>query len=639
MAGFVRSRDAVRVQAMPYGTQILPGDEGTLFRLWAPTARTVELMIENQPIPMQRTGSGWVAAITQEAGHGTLYRFRIDGDLQVPDPASRFQPQDVHGPSQVVDPDRFEWRDTDWCGRPWREAVIYELHVGAFSPEGTFQGVQNKLDYLVDLGVTAIELMPVAEFPGRYNWGYDGVMLFAPDSRYGTPDELKSLVQAAHQKGLMILLDVVYNHFGPEGNYLHAYAESFFTRHHHTPWGAAINFEGAGEQAEGGRAVRDFFIQNALYWLNEYHFDGLRFDAVHAIRDESEKHFLEELAETIRLNVDPERHIHLVLENDDNTARFLAGDPERVFTAQWNDDFHHAIHVLIAGDTDGYYTDYAWKTSGKSPVEHLARALAEGFAYQGEASPYRQGRHRGEPSTQLHPIRFVNFLQNHDQVGNRAFGERLNTLARNTTGGPEALRAVLALSMLGPSIPLLFMGEEWGTETPFLFFCDFNKELAPQVAEGRRREFAKFPAFSDPATHERIPDPSLFKTFTDSCLDWDELEEPQYAVWLRFYKNLLAIRAQDIIPLLPLIPASAEGSRRYEILGPNALAAQWKLSDGRTLILAANLGAEPLTFHLADHHNLKLIQLELIYQSEDQVLEQLQSGGMPAWSVVWCLKQ
>lgn len=633
MAGFVRSRDSVRVHTMPYGTQILPGGQGTLFRLWAPSASKVELVIEDQSYPMEHTGSGWYSTVTPEAGHGTLYRFRINGDLMVPDPASRFQPQDVHGPSQVLDPGRFDWQDTGWRGRPWQETVLYELHVGTFSPEGMFKGVKNKLDYLADLGVTAIELMPISDFPGQRNWGYDGVLHFAPDSSYGTPDDLKDLIQTAHQKGLQVFLDVVYNHFGPEGNYLHAYAESFFTKHYDTPWGAAINYEGSGENAHGGRYVRDFFIQNALYWLNEFHFDGLRFDAVHAIYDESDVHFLDELAETFRANVDPERHIHLVLENDDNSARFLTGKPEKVFDAQWNDDFHHAMHVLVSGDSGGYYGDYAEKTSDKSAIEHLARCLTQGFAYQGEKSPYRGGKVRGEKSAHLAPTAFVNFMQNHDQIGNRAFGDRLISLS-----SPEAMRAALAVFLLSPSIPLLYQGQEWETEKPFLFFCDFNEELAPLVTEGRRKEFSQFPEFSDPATRDKIPDPSAMKTFQDSCLDWKELDQPRHAEWLGFYKELLTLRMREIVPLVSLMPGNDESANTYESLGPSAIAARWKLSDGRALVLVANLGAQPLTFKPEDQHNLKLVDMRPIYQSGDGVLEQLQSGRMPAWSVVWCMQ-
>ena len=376
----------------------------------------------------------------------------------------------VHGPSEVVDPNAYNWSDDDWPGRAWEEIVLYELHLGTFSESGDFAGAVRHLDHLCRLGVTAVELMPIAEFPGQRNWGYDGVFPYAPSSRYGRPEELKSLVEACHSRGLAILLDVVYNHFGPEGNYLPAIAPDFFTERYHTPWGAAIDFAGSHN-----RAVRDYFIHNALYWLEEYHFDGLRFDAVHAIYDDSHPDIVAEIGETIRRQL-PDREIHLVLENDRNEARLLTrrnGRPER-FTAQWNDDLHHSLHVLITGETAGYYQDYA-----ADPAASLARALAEGFAYQGEPSPFRDGKPRGEPSAGLPPTAFVAFLQNHDHIGNHPFGTRLAARASEA-----ALHAGLAIMLLSPQIPLLFMGEEWASQRPFAFFCDFEPQLA-QSGAGR----------------------------------------------------------------------------------------------------------------------------------------------------------
>ena len=362
---------------MPFGAE-LREDGSVRFRLWAPAARQVELLLRGpqgtRALQMAQAGEGWFELVTAEAGAGSRYLYRIDGGLEVPDPASRLNSEDVHGPSVVVDPTAFEWTDGTWRGRPWHEAVIYELHVGTFSPEGTFSGVERKLDHLVDLGVTAIELMPIADFPGKRNWGYDGALLYAPDTAYGTPDELKSLVCAAHERGLMVLLDVVYNHFGPEGNYLHVYAPQFFTDRHHTPWGAAINFDGADS-----RPVRDFFVHNALYWLEEYHFDGLRIDAIHTVCDDSPRHIVTEITEAVRQGPGRERHVHVVLENGANQARFL-GPPGAPMTAdaQWNDDVHHCLHVILTGESDGYYEDYA-----RNPHGLLCRCLAEGFAYQG----------------------------------------------------------------------------------------------------------------------------------------------------------------------------------------------------------------------------------------------------------------
>ena len=344
---------------MPFGAECRE-DGSVRFRLWAPAARQVDLCPTGPRgsvrFAMDHCDGGWFELITDAAKPGTQYHFRIDGEHEVPDPASRFQPRDVHGPSEVVDPFAFEWSDQTWRGRRWEEAVIYELHVGAFTPAGTFSAVGERLDYLADLGITAVELMPVADFPGKRNWGYDGVFPFAPDSIYGRPEDLKELVQSAHERGIMVFLDVVYNHFGPEGNYLRSYAPQFFTDRHRTPWGDGINFDGPES-----RAVRDFFIHNALYWLTEYHFDGLRLDAVHAIIDDSTSHILTELADAVRSSIEPDRHVHLILENDLNQARYLKREKRcqpKWYNAQWNDDIHHALHVLITGERDGYYSDY-----------------------------------------------------------------------------------------------------------------------------------------------------------------------------------------------------------------------------------------------------------------------------------------
>src|SRR5215211_7024035 len=370
---------------MPLGAEGLEGGK-TRFSLWAPAVGTVDLVLEDEVHPMSRNGNG-TFSLTIEAGAGARYRFRIDGGQEVPDPASRSQPDGVHGASEVVYPGSFAWRDEHWEGRPWEEVVLYELHVGTFSPEGTFAGVKEKLDYLVELGVTAIELMPLSEFPGRRNWGYDGVLPFAPKSAYGTPDELKDLVQNAHARGLMVFLDVVYNHFGPEGNYLPLYAPQFFTDRYDTPWGAAVNFDG-----EGSEHVREYFIHNALYWLEEYNFDGLRLDAVHAINDSSETHFLDALAGRVCEGPGRHRHVHLVLENDAKEAHYLRGP----YDAQWNDDLRHALHVVLTGENAGYYADY----SGE-PVANLGKALARGLCVRGRSGhgPATRSLHlfRAEP--------------------------------------------------------------------------------------------------------------------------------------------------------------------------------------------------------------------------------------------------
>jgi len=567
------------VHPMPMGAHV--EDDGRVrFRLWAPSARSVDLLLAgtDAPRPLLPMPAGWYEATIDDARAGRRYRFLIDGELAVPDPASRFQPLDLDGPSEVIDPRGFDWPDDGWRGRPWREATIYELHVGSFSPEGMFAGVIAKLDHLQALGITAIELMPIADFPGDRNWGYDGVLPFAPDSRYGRPEDLKALIVAAHARGIMVLLDVVYNHFGPSGNHLGRYAKPFFTERHHTPWGAAIDFDGP---ASG--PVRSFFIHNALYWLLEYRFDGLRFDAVHAILDQSGTHILDALATEVRAAVEPGREVHLILENDANEARYLARAADgraTHFTAQWNDDFHHCSHVLLTGETGGYYADYA-----ERPAERLVRCLTEGFAYQGEPSAHRDGRRRGEPSGHLPPDAFVAFLQNHDQIGNRALGERLAALV-----APPALELARALLLLAPQIPLLFMGEEWWAAEPFPFLCDFAEPLAQAVREGRRREFARFPEFADAATRERIPDPGALETFLSARLDWDALATPNHAARLAETRELLALRRREIVPLLEAGWRGADG----RVVGDRALDVEWRFSQGRRLRLVANFGAAPV---------------------------------------------
>jgi maltooligosyltrehalose trehalohydrolase len=563
---------------MPFGAQVEAG-QPTAFRLWAPAASDVELVLDPTHdatrLPMDRDDGGWHRRFVADAGAGTHYAFRIDRDLTVPDPATRANPDGVHAASAVVDPAAYSWGDRQWRGRPWAEAVIYELHVGTFTRDGTFAGAATRLDYLADLGVTAVELMPVAAFPGTRNWGYDGVLPFAPAAAYGTPDDLKRLVDAAHQRNVMVLLDVVYNHFGPEGNYLHAYAPQFFNSRHRTPWGAAINFDG-----EGSRTVREFFIHNALYWLHEFHFDGLRIDAVHAIADDSRPDFVTELAMRVRESVDPDRHVHLVLENDRNQASYLRRDARGsvvLASAQWNDDLHHSLHVIATGEGDGYYADYA-----AHPLAMLGQSLAEGFVFQGQPSPYRRGIPRGEPSTGLPPSAFVSFAQNHDQVGNRALGERLATLAN-----AEALRALTACVLLSPQVPLLFMGEEYGAATPFLFFCDFDADLARAVTQGRRGEFARFARFRDPLAREAIPDPNAEATFMSSKLDWGRASDAAGSAWVEFYRRCLDARRRYVVPLVPLLTSA--GSAR--VADETLLMVVWRATDQRTLHLTANLGA------------------------------------------------
>ncbi len=537
------------------------------FSLWAPAAKSVSLLLDGQsePIPMQLKPDGWHEIVTDRARPGMQYWYVLPNGMRVPDPASRFQPQDVSGPSEIIDPSAHRWKDSQWRGRPWHEAVVYELHVGAFTAEGTFRAAMDKLSYLRELGVTAIEIMPVGDFPGTRNWGYDGTFWYAPESSYGRPQDLKALVDAAHTQGLMVLLDVIYNHFGPEGNYLPVYAPQFFTDRHKTPWGSAIQYELP--------PVRAFAIENALYWLTEFHLDGLRLDAVHAIRDDSKVHLLDELAATVREKI-TDRPVHLVLENEENEARRLTQ-----YTAQWNDDVHHVLHTAATGEGSGYYADYL------GDVPKLGRALAEGFAFQGEVMPFRESA-RGEPSAHLPPTAFIAFIQNHDQIGNRAFGERLTQLAAE-----RAVKAVAATYLLLPQVPMLFMGEEWGSRTPFPFFCDFHGELAQAVREGRRAEFARFPEFADESAREKIPDPQSPETFASAKLDWTARESSPPAQWLAWYRELLSVRSRHIVPRLREFPGNAG---RFEVIGKGAVRVRWRVNDAESLCLLANLSEEPV---------------------------------------------
>jgi malto-oligosyltrehalose trehalohydrolase len=568
--------------------------DGVTFRLWAPAAKRVELIAERAH-PMQRLADGCYEATLPGAQAGLLYKYRIDGELEVPDPASHFQPQDVSGPSEVIDHARYEWRTPDWKGRPWEEASFLELHVGTFTPGGNFRAVIEKLDAVVETGLTAIELMPLADFSGRRNWGYDGVLLYAPDSAYGRPDDLKALIDAAHARGLMVFLDVVYNHFGPEGNYLPRYAPGFFSSTH-TPWGHAIDYRVP--------QVRGFAVGNALHWLRHYRFDGLRLDAVHAIAERGEPHILHDLSSAVgELAAETGRMIHLVLENDDNRASLLdpaANPPRGRYRAQWNDDYHHAWHVLLTGEGSGYYQDYA-----DNPKAHLARILSSGFAYQGEVSPHREGRRRGEPSGALPPSAFVNFLQNHDQIGNRPLGDRLATQASEA-----ALTAALAITLLAPMPPLLFMGEEWGSEKPFPFFCDFHGDLAEAVRKGRREEFKS--AYAQMG--DEIPDPLAEETFRSAVLDWDMRAAPEGQKRLTLVTELLTTRRKEIVPRLA---GARFGAAECE---SPPLKANWRLGDGSQLFLLANLSDQPQP---ADPHRAQPIW-----------------GGpiphmLPAWSVFW----
>ena len=570
MTSAIQAADEFHAFPRTWGAEYIAVGE-VRFRLWAPGQEQVALRLNGSETPMTRDADGWFELLAVGVSAGSEYSYVLADGTALPDPASRGQKDDVNGPSLVIDPTSYEWRNAEWRGRPWEEAVIYEMHVGTFTEEGTFRAAIEKLPHLVDLGITAVEVMPVAHFGGNRGWGYDGVLLYAPHSAYGAPEDFKAFIDAAHGHGLMVLLDVVYNHFGPEGNYLPLLAPEFFHPDKHTPWGAAIAYE--------LQPVRRFFVENALYWLDEFQLDGLRFDAIDQIGDEeSEKHILVEIAERIRAEF-PDRRIHLTTEDSRNVT-FLheRGDDGSVlrFTGEWNDDFHNAIHVYATGETDGYYQDFAEGT------EHLvARTLAEGFAYQGETSKH-SGEKRGVTSTGQPPVAFVDFIQNHDQVGNRAFGERLLTIA-----GPEKVKVLLSALLLSPHIPLLFMGEEFGETRPFLFFTDFHGDLAKAVREGRRKEFEGHAGHGK--EDGEIPDPNAEATFTGCRLDWEKTASPDGREWMDLTGDLLVLRREAIAPMLG--SARNAGGRILKAEG-GLVAVAWKFPKGE-IGMAINLGDEP----------------------------------------------
>lgn len=566
---------------LPFGAN--PREGGVEFRVWAPGHDTVDVVLYGPAAeavrPLRPIGAGWFEAEVEGVGAGTRYRYRLDGGDAFPDPASRAQPDGVHDPSEVVDPTAFAWSDDEWRGLPLDALVIYELHVGTFTPDGTFDAAIERLDELVSLGVTAIEPMPVASFPGARNWGYDGVALYAPQATYGGPDALRRFVDAAHARGLAVILDVVYNHLGPEGNYLPAFTRgAYFTDRHCTPWGDAVNFD--GEHAD---AVREFVIQNALHWAHEYHVDGLRLDATHAILDDSPEHVLAELSRRLRESLPADRHFVLIAEDERNERRVVTPRAEGGLglDAVWADDLHHQLRRALAGDHEAYFADYG------GTVDEIVATLRKGWFYEGQESP-NHGAPRGTSADGLPPTAFVHCIQNHDQVGNRALGDRLHhgiDLA--------AYRAAVALLLLSPYTPLLWMGQEWAATSPFLYFTDHPEELGRLVTEGRRKEFGRFSAFADPATRERIPDPQAEATFTRSKLDWSERDRMPHAGILALHRALLHLRRTH-----PALHRRDRASFAVAALAPHALALSRVGDDGRALLLIVSF-AGPLTVDLA----------------------------------------
>lgn len=541
----------------------------TSFQAWAPAAGMVDVVVEDSAAthPLDRRPDGMFGGVLDGLAPGTRYRYRVNGGRAFPDPASRFQPEGVHGPSMTVAPGQFEWSDGGWAGVPLSDLVIYELHVGTFSATGTFAGATARLPAIRDLGVTAVELMPVADFPGSRNWGYDGVSLFAPARCYGTPDDLRSLVNAAHQLGLAVLLDVVYNHLGPDGAYLDQFSPYYFTRRHTSAWGAGINLDG-----EHSRHVRAFLIENALHWVHEYHFDGLRLDATHAMRDHGPVHFLAALATQVHESC-PHRPVHVIAEDDRNLARLVVPADESGWglDAVWADDFHHQMRRALAGDADGYFRDY----SGTSA--DIAATIRRGWFFTGQYSEHLHAP-RGTDPMLVPPARCVVCLQNHDQVGNRALGERLHHQI-----DLAAYRAASVLLLMLPQTPLLFMGQEWAVTTPFRYFTDHHAELGRLVTEGRRREFRSFAAFANEAARTAIPDPQAADTFLSSRLNWIEREDEPHASIRRLYETVLALRRTR------LAAGSATDAHTAMALDADTIGLRRRTRTGDHLLVVARL--------------------------------------------------
>ncbi|MBX7111340.1 MAG: malto-oligosyltrehalose trehalohydrolase [Dehalococcoidia bacterium] len=553
-----------------------PEDGGVRFRVWAPDAERVEVEIEGTQrgtLPLQREDGGYHAGLFAGLSAGARYRYRLDGRGPFPDPCSRFQPGGVHGPSEVIDP-TFPWSDADWPGIPLTDLVTYELHLGAFTPQGSFAAAAEALPRLAELGVTAIQLLPVADFAGSRGWGYDGVALFAPARCYGRPEELRGLVDRAHALGLAVILDVVYNHFGPDGAYHAEFSRQYFNSAHHTLWGSAVNLDGPGSEA-----VRDFFVESARHWLHEYHVDGFRLDSTHALVDGGPRHFLAEYAAAVH-DATPRTHRPLVIAEDHRNLSALLLPEERGgfgLDAVLADDFHHELRRILAGDDEGYYADYR----GDTP--DLATCLAQGWLFIGQHAPY-WNEPRGTDPTGLAPPHFVHCLQNHDQVGNRPFGDRLTA-----TTTIEAFRAATAVLLTSADTPMLFMGQEWAASTPFQFFTDHYEELGRAVTAGRRSEFGAWSAFRDEAMRERIPDPQDPATFERSKLDWSERSRQPHAGVLALHERLLRLRHTE-----PALRWHAGASQQTRAADEDTVVLDRRNEDARVVLVARLRGGAGL---------------------------------------------
>jgi maltooligosyltrehalose trehalohydrolase len=563
---------------LPVGAEVVPG--GVHFRVWAPKRRKVEVVFEElekgsegdrpSTLTLDREGKeGYFSGLAEGAAAGALYRFRLDGEENLyPDPASRFQPEGPHGPSQAIDPDAYSWRDAGWSGVRPEGQVVYEMHVGTFTPEGTWEAAARELPELARLGITVLEIMPIADFPGRFGWGYDGVDLFAPTRLYGTPDDFRRFVDRAHEAGIGVILDVVYNHLGPDGNYLKQFADAYFTDRYVNDWGEAINFDG-----DDAGPVREFFEANAGYWIREFHLDGLRLDATQDVKDASVDHILAAVVRRVR-ETGGARSMFLVAENEPQETR-LVRPPEQGgygIDALWNDDWHHTVIVALTGRSEAYYTDYCG-----SPQE-LISAAKYGYLYQGQRYNWQEQR-RGSSSLGLPHWKFVNYVQNHDQVANSARGERCHKLSN-----PGAFRAMTALLLLGPATPMLFQGQEFFASNPFLYFADHEPELAKLVRKGREEFLAQFPSITLPETVEGIPDPSDPETFERCKLDFTERESNASAYAL--HEDLLRLRRED-----PVFRAQAAGGIDGAVLGPRAFVLRF-FDEGGDRLLVVNLGQD-----------------------------------------------
>lgn len=554
-----------------FGAQPLAG--ATRFSVWAPRAAGVSVLVESGSRAgehaMARAETGTFSATVRGIGPGDLYRYRVDGSAPMPDPASRFQPLGVHGPSEVIDPAAYRWNDEGWCGVDPARAVIYELHVGTFTVEGTFRAAAARLPYLRDLGVTIVELMPVADFPGTRNWGYDGVDLYAPARVYGRPDDLRRFVEDAHRNGLGVMLDVVYNHLGPDGAYMNAFAPSFFTSRHASAWGDGVNLDGPDSPM-----VRRFIVENAMHWIDEYHADGLRLDATHALADDSPTPIVAEIVAEVRAAAG--RPVMIVAEDHRNLATMVREPEEGGWGLDgiWADDFHHIMRRILAGDSEGYYEDY------RPSVEDLAATLRQGWFYTGQRSRHLSAP-RGTDPAGIAPRKFVICLQNHDQIGNRAYGDRLHHSIPLA-----AYRAASAVLLAAPMTPLLFMGQEWAARAPFRYFTDHTTELGRAIVDGRRKEFERFSAFRDPALRERIPSPQDAATFEASRLDWSEAAMPPHVGVHRLYRKLLGLREAGL-----RMADGARGRAAIEAVDADTLSIEYAAGASRLRIVARLRGA------------------------------------------------